>query len=410
MKHRINILYVSTLCSPRISEFLFKTSNNKPAQSAQKFHRLLTEGLIMHDECVLETLSLIPVIASSHKKRFWKIKSEKSGRIDYHYVPFINVPILKEIITFIFTFTRIVFWSLTKLYKSRVIVCDIQGLSISFGALIACKFTKTKIIAILTDLPGLNISVKDHINLKTKLYIEFSNKIITKYSGYILLTEQMNEIVNYKKRPYIIMEGLVDIKMSSIENLLSQKSTERILIYAGGILERYGIKNLIEAFMKMEYSDLRLDIYGSGDMEKYMPHFMDKDNRIRYKGVVLNNEVINCQREATLLLNPRPTKEAFTKFSFPSKNMEYMVSGTPIVTTQLPGMPKEYYQFVYIFDDESIDGMYRTLKSLLLKPKDELHNFGILAKQFVLENKNNYRQAERIIEFIKNEFTYFANN
>ena len=82
--------------------------------------------------------------------------------------------------------------------------------------------------------------------------------------------------------------------------------------------------------------------------------------------------------------------------------MEYMVSGTPLVTTQLPGMPAEYNNFVYIFDDESIEGIYNTLKSTLLKSKEELHNFGLAAKQFVLGNKNNYIQAGRIVQFIGN--------
>ena len=60
---------------------------------------------------------------------------------------------------------------------------------------------------------------------------------------------------------------------------------------------------------------------------------------------------------ATLLINPRFSNEEYTKYSFPSKNMEYMASGTPILTTKLPGMPKEYYEYIYLFEEESIEGM-----------------------------------------------------
>ena len=34
-----------------------------------------------------------------------------------------------------------------------------------------------------------------------------------------------------------------------------------------------------------------------------------------------NDRVVEEQLRATLLVNPRPTAEAFTKYSFPSKNM-----------------------------------------------------------------------------------------
>jgi glycosyltransferase involved in cell wall biosynthesis len=78
--------------------------------------------------------------------------------------------------------------------------------------------------------------------------------------------------------------------------------------------------------------------------------------------------------------------------------MEYMVSGTPIVTTHLPSMPKEYNQYVYLFNEESVDGFYLTLKSLLEKSGKELHEFGSVAKKFVLDYKSNYKQAERIFD------------
>jgi glycosyltransferase involved in cell wall biosynthesis len=67
--------------------------------------------------------------------------------------------------------------------------------------------------------------------------------------------------------------------------------------------------------------------------------------------------------------------------------MEYMASGTPIVTTDLPGMPSEYKNFVYIFNNETVDGMYNTLKTILSQSRLELHNFGHKAKQFIQTNK-----------------------
>ena len=117
--------------------------------------------------------------------------------------------------------------------------------------------------------------------------------------------------------------------------------------------------------------------------------------------MVNNEDVVKAELEAALLINPRPTKEEFTQYSFPSKNMEYMVSGTPVLTTKLPGMPKEYYQFVYLFDDETVDGFAETIMSVLSLSEEERLKKGIESKKFVLERKNNVCQAKRIIELIK---------
>ena len=78
-----------------------------------------------------------------------------------------------------------------------------------------------------------------------------------------------------------------------------------------------------------------------------------------------------------------------------------MVSGTPLATTSLPGMPDEYLPFVYLFEDESVNGIYSTLNDLLKKPTIELHGFGSMAKAFVLSHKNNFEQARRVTSFVE---------
>lgn len=401
MKRKINIYYLSTLCSPNVIDFIFKTSREKPGLAVQKFHRLLVEGLASIDEIKIETLSTLPVVFKSHKKLFWNIDSQTVGNVKYHYIPIVNFPYIKNTIVFLYTFFKLLFAGLLKNNKQKVVICDILNLSVSSSALLACKITNTKIVTIVTDLPGLMLS---NSKKEKSVYTMLASKIITGFDGYILLTQQMNEVVNPKNKPYIIMEGLVDVKMGKTQNQITLKDNNRIIIYAGGLYEKYGIKTLIEAFMKLKESDLRLYLFGSGDMETQIDTYSNIDNRIVFFGVVPNQEVVDMQLKATLLVNPRPTTEEFTKFSFPSKNMEYMVSGTPLVTTNLPGMPDEYRKYVFLFNDECTEGMYHSLKTILSKSKEELHEFGLKAKEFVLKEKSNYRQSQRIANYINENF------
>lgn len=403
MKQSKKLLYISPLCSENLINDIFNNSSIKPGLAVQKFHRLIVEGLSMHKEsCYITTLSVIPVNTASHKKRFWNLSPEIIKNVRYNYVPMINLAIIKNIIVFLYTFFKISFWNLFTDKSEKLIICDVLNLSQSAAALLACKITNKNIIAIITDLP--NMLVANSSGLKSKknnLYKRLNSKLLSKFSGYILLTEQMNKVVNLYHKPFIIMEGLVDISMKTTHNTLETKSSKRILLYAGGIYERYGIKKLIKAFMLLEADDLLLQIYGSGEMAENMPYYCNLDHRIKYFGIVPNDAVVKEQLSATLLINPRPTSEEFTKYSFPSKNMEYMASGTPLVTTLLPGMPKEYLKYVYLFEDESVEGMYETLNFILSKQKEELHYFGSKAKDFVLNNKSNFIQSLRLINFFE---------
>jgi len=62
-------------------------------------------------------------------------------------------------------------------------------------------------------------------------------------------------------------------------------------------------------------------------------------------------------------------------------------------------MPKEYWDFVFLNETETVEGMHKALDSILSKPKSELHNFGKAAKSFVLDMKNNKIQAARMLQF-----------
>ena len=120
-----------------------------------------------------------------------------------------------------------------------------------------------------------------------------------------------------------------------------------------------------------------------------------------YGGMLMTSEIVEKEREATLLVNPRPTVEEFVKYSFPSKTMEYMASGTPVLTTRLPGMPEEYYPHVYFIDDESADGIAHALTQVLAHSDEELFDKGCAARAFVLDSRNNVIQAAKILDMLK---------
>lgn len=399
----MKILYVSNSTSNRLITLLYQKTGKNLGFAALKFHRLMARGFVRNG-IEFQTLTGLPISRDISKKIWWNISNEIEDGVNYKYIPFINYPGIRQTCLFLYSFLYTLLWGIGN-RKNKAIVCDVLNISICIGSLLASKIIGLKSVGIMTDMPGLMINnVSGTKKWKIKKLIPIINKsYLSSYSSYVFLTEQMN-IINNKNKPYIIMEGLVDEKITNEISIVNDKQIKdkRILLYAGGLHERYGLRLLTEAFMKLNDNNIELHLYGDGPFVKELLNkYCKKDKRIIYHGVVNNEDVVKAELEAALLINPRPTKEEFTQYSFPSKNMEYMVSGTPVLTTKLPGMPKEYYQFVYLFDDETVDGFAETIMSVLSLSEEERLKKGIESKKFVLERKNNVCQAKRIIELIK---------
>jgi len=393
----MNILYVSCLCSGPMMQELFATADEKPHPAPQKYHSLMVEGLVQNG-CKVTCLVALPVTVRSHpNKKIWKRKDEIVDSVRYVYMPFYNSPYPKLLGFKIYAFFFTLLWIL-RTKGSKAMICDVLNAH-SEGAMRACRLLGIKAVGIITDVPGLMVTQKTSSWIR-KWFINQDKRNIFRMTHLVPLTEAMCDLFNpERKKPYVVVEGLVDSKMTDIGRTPYQDG-KRHITYTGALNARYGVRDLIEGFMRLNQEDVILDLYGKGPMAEEIASYETKDSRVRFHGMVPIDESVNAQRSSYLLVNPRPTKEEFTKYSFPSKNMEYMATGVPLLTAVLPGMPKEYYPFVYLFEDESAEGLYQKLSYILDLPREEVWRRGQLGKEFVMRNKNNIKQAQLVIDMI----------
>ena len=205
--------------------------------------------------------------------------------------------------------------------------------------------------------------------------------------------------------PSIVVEAMVRTgpATEAAESAAAQaaRSEHFTVMYAGGLLEEYGVGRLLEAFAHLPEPDYRLWLFGTGTMEREVRAACQRDSRITYWGFVANDEVVRKAREATVLANARPSDQWFTKYSFPSKLVEYMMSGRVVVSTKLPGIPKEYHRYLCLIEDETPSGLAAVLRQLHETPRSELDRRGREAAAFVKEVKNHLIQGERIWRFLQ---------
>lgn len=394
----MHLLYASRLCSDSRLATLLREQPVKPALQEQKFHGLLARGLAATTGPVT-ALSLLPHRPGSSGLPV--LERESEGGLAFRYLSLRRVPGLSHLAVFLWSLGATLRWRLSRPAGPCFVLCDVLDLSISAGARLAAALTRTPALAIVTDVPAI---LHDYIGgggsplgrLIVGTYRRLATALTARYDAYLVLTEAMDPLVNPRGRPHLVVEGMVDPAMAAVDNSPEDKHPEPIVLYAGALYAKYGVRTLLDAFGRLPLPEARLWLYGTGELEAEIREAQGRDPRIAFWGIRPNAEVVAAEVRATLLVNPRPSTEPFTRYSFPSKNMEYMASGTPLVTTPLPGMPPEYLEHVFTFDAESPEGMARTLAALLARPREALHAKGTGAKAFVISLKSSHHQARRL--------------
>ena len=380
----MNILYISALLPTSILEKVLLKNESNYVVAPQKFHHNMVTGFVGNGHKLI-SLSYLPDCIDY-------IPSFKEDNIEYQFCKYQNKPGVKHL-----QIARGIYSRIKKLkengFSPDILICDILNVSVCLGSLYAGKRLHIKTVGIVTDLLG--ISEHEEKGLIQRIAAKISNSYITAFDYYVILTQQMNDVVNPHNRPYIVMEGLCDAK-----KLVAKREGDiKKIFYAGGRPSKDGIDILIPAFKRIKDNSFQLNIFGNVPYVGIGPD--PEDNRIIYHGLTENKVIVAEECSSYLLVNPRPTGEEYTKYSFPSKVMEYMATGVPMVTTRLAGIPEEYYDYVFTFESCDVDTYYQTLMQILSLPENELIVKGKRAQDFVLNNKNNLAQTARIIELIK---------
>lgn len=380
-----------------------------PQVQTHKFNWNLIKGLEHFDEFDFTYISARPVtdypsFSEKNIKRNKWIVNIDNKKIEIQEIPFINVGLLKLVTRFF----SALFYSLKKYNpkgnKAGVIVYSVHVPYMIVGLIIS-KIYKIDYIALWTDPPA--ISTNKDSSLKSKLRnieLKLSKYLMKKATKVIALTKYLAEDFAPGK-PYLVMEGIIDI--SEINSNNKRKQTKNNydalkIVYTGSIEKRYGIKNIVEGFNMLNSDNLILEIYGRGDYEEELKKICLENNKIIYGGFITNSVVLSIQREADFLINARSPDDEYVKYSFPSKTLEYMLSGTPLLTTMLPGIPDEYCEYLLILENNDPNTICKKLNQILKMDYEERHLLGIKALHYA-KSKDYKNQAKLIINFLNSK-------
>ncbi len=378
------LLYMSTATSYDIYNKLLSENLIAGGYQSQRFNYNIITGLSNFEKVV--SLASLPYVNTEVERI-----EENNNNVEYICVE--NKTGLLHRVNNVFNLVK-EGKTIIKNNHLKYIICDAVSIAPALATLFLARIYNKSAVAVVTDI----MEASPHgVHGFLRRLCAF---IMRKFDYYIFLTKSMNDVINTKNRPYIVVEGSCDFTYSE-NNFAVKKSDNNICLYGGALWkENAGLEYFIDGFIKADIPNTELHLYGTGELKEYIEALSEKYPQIKYMGCVSNQELFIKQKEATLLVNPRPTDNEFCKYSFPSKTFEYMASGTPVLMTRLPGIPDEYYKYVYSIDVEDSDFVCAKLNEIFSLSDSDRFELGQKAKNFVCENKNNIVQSKKIIDFL----------
>lgn len=400
----MKILLLGSLISAAQMEQLNSNSKEKASVAPVNYETMLAKGLVENGAKV-DTLSVPAVAAFPHSiyKHIAGKQETIENNIQIHWVPFINIQGLKQL-----TIKKNVEKLLEQWLQENKDVKDKVVLMYSIyppytePAVRLCKEYGCHLSAVITDLPEYMYSWKNMKGLRGWYSKKLSEKMLElqgRCDSYILFTKPMATKMGIEDKPFMVSEGFCDA--SIFDDIPDQeKCPRKTIVYGGNLSRLYGIQNLVKGFMQTDL-DAELHLYGAGGDATFIEECAKQDSRIKFFGRVDRKTLLVALKKAHLLVVNKPTADDYSNYSFSSKILEYMASGTPLLTTKVGGMPEEYWKYCYFIVDETCDGIAQTIKSVMEKTAEELRNKGVRARKFAIEQKNCFTMVKEITDFLK---------
>lgn len=223
---------------------------------------------------------------------------------------------------------------------------------------------------------------------------------------YVLISAHQASNLGISDDRYVVVEGMVDsrsLQTSLPDRRNSQATKEFTVVYTGRLDFRYGIGDLVDAMQHIESRDVVLVLCGDGDAAGHVAARARVDARIRFTGQVTHEESLGWQGMADVLVNPRPGTADFTRYSFPSKNLEYLQAGRPVLAFRNEGTPPEYDDHLIYVREAGARGIADALESVMAMTEAERRSRGESARKFVAEQKSAEGQVAKVLALVAGE-------
>jgi len=390
----MRILYIGSVAS--LDEINF-FSGSSIAGNKMQFN--LLNNLTKIKDVELEIISITPIKPFPYDK-LWVTTQRKEifNHVVLHQIGFLNIPFIKQL------WQSIKIYSLSKSIIRNKKIDKILSFNLYPQNGIPFFFLQRrfnlKSAAIIADLP-IEDTLK--VGLFKKIYMKLFNKItellIKNVKNLILVNKNVVDFYKLASN-YIVVEGGVD-SSEFCNNIIDYKNKNNTILFSGSLTNYSGILNLISAMDFVIDKSIELHIYGDGSLRELVREKASTLQNIKFFGLINNVSLLDYQRKAYLLVNPRPIDNLINKLTFPSKIFEYLISGTVVLSTDLTCPTKEYKRNMFVVNSNDPVLLASNINQIFSLSKEFLTIKAYNARKFVMNKKNWEIQSKKVYNFLR---------
>lgn len=385
-----------------LTEARFRGYRNPASVQSQKN---LLEGLEEVYDRKFDTIGalVLPPYPTSKIKGFEEIRfSHAKGASDI-LVGFANYKYISVLSAKRNLVKHVKVWALNHIDDQvEVYIYEMRSACLEAGKEIKKIIPSAKIHLIVPDLPAF---MDLRMNKVKKILKRIDWKSIKKnmdcINDFILYAETMVDFLKICEKKWMVMEGSINIKDIKELPECDKTSDKFIVMYSGHVEERFGIKNLAEAFQYLP-KNFELWVTGNGNAAKRLEDMAKTDPRIKYYGFLASrDELLKLQSNADVFVNMRDPEEKASHYCFPSKLFEYMLTGKMVLSCKLRGIPEEYFDYIFEMRSMCPKDIANAIINVAKIDSKDIKKNSTRQRNFIIKNKNNLTQAKRIHDFVK---------
>ncbi len=364
----MKIIYFTTAQDEKDYKSFMKIWNYPLNSSNQNFHNKLIRCLAIEND--VEVISVRPFSRTNTSVKKLNKETKEINGITWHYLKRSGSKLVRNL-----NVNSQIKNVLNNIDLSNsIFLTDTINPSVVGAVAKVNKKYKRPIIGICTDSPS-------NISGTTRSYTMYLLSKTNNYDGYISLTSSLADLFNPEAKPTFVFEGIIEDNIPE-----SKKETETPYFFFGGaLMEKYGIYNLIEAFKKLNNPNVDLYICGHhGDVPK-LKSICKENSNIKYLGLLPVSRVLQLEQQAIASINPRPYSEDLDRFSVPSKTIEYMSAGRPVISVKNTVLMEKFPRYITWLDSSSTEEIERGLKLVLKMGATQQADYGEKIKKQAMD-------------------------
>ena len=398
VERRITLAYVGSVV-PDVAAF--RNEAYSPAGNA--FQEQLIAGLRGAGLAPSLVLSCRPLAAFPRSRKLvaGRQRAQLSCGTRVVLVPLLNLAVVKQVLVGIWVFVSLLWWGWKNRAAARIVYTYNLTMPPGVFTLLAARCIGARAVASVNDInvPGRGAPSSWPWRLDYALHA----LLVPRFDGLVVVSRAITRDFAPMVKHVLVEGGLSTDIVAGLESAGDRPPQREFrVVFAGRMKEANGVRMMLQAIARLPENHYRFIFAGDGPLSGEVKTAARGDSRIDYRGFLKVQELLSIYTQAHVLINMRLTKTIETGYFFPSKLMELLASGTPVISTCTGHVEEEFGGLLVPLRDETADGLAQAIHTVEATRPELRCEMGSRARLYMLSHKTWQAQTAKISRFLRN--------